>query len=152
MTDDNNNGNNNDDNDNGRGIISTSQDFHQKSLRGFGLKILKTILFLILANFFLFFLVENFEYIHEDLNTFRASRGSRTFPYIYVQLSIRDFLIQIPAIIKVYVIASLRCGRRRREAHLAECFVTFSRRIVFFFLSLPVIYWPYANHDKRVLA
>jgi len=53
--DNNNNGNNNDDNDNGRGIISTSQDFHQKSLRGFGLKILKTIFFLILANFFLFF-------------------------------------------------------------------------------------------------
>jgi len=75
-------------------------------------------------------------------------------------MSIRDFLIQIldiPAIeLKLYifvVIASLRCETRAREAHLAECFVTFSRRVVFFFsLSLPVIYWPYANHDKRVLA
>jgi len=37
---DNNDKNNDDNNDNGRGIISTSQDFHQKSLRGFGLKIL----------------------------------------------------------------------------------------------------------------
>merc|ERR1711962_1520414 len=103
--------------------------------------------FLFWQTFSFFFRVENFEYIHEDSNTFRASRSSRTFPYIYVQLSIRDFLYVI------VVIASLRYGTRAREAHLAECFVTFSRRIVFFFpLSLLVIYWPYANHDKRVLA
>jgi len=130
MTDDNNNGNNNDDNDNGRGIISTSQDFHQKSLRGFGLKILKTILFLILANFFLFFLVENFEYIHEDLNTFRASRGSRTFPYIYVQLSIRDFLIQIPAIIKVYI---CHCRHRVFEMWKTHARSTFGGMLCYIF-------------------
>jgi len=129
MTDDNNNGNNNDDNDNGRGIISTSQDFHQKSLRGFGLKILKTIFFLILANFFLIFRVENFEYIHEDLNTFRASRGSRTFPYIYVQLSIRDFLIQIPAI-KVYI---CHCRHRVFEMWKTHARSTFGGMLCYIF-------------------
>jgi len=46
---DNNDKNNDNNNDNARGIISTSQDFHQKSRRGFGLKILNFFSFL--ANF-----------------------------------------------------------------------------------------------------
>jgi len=44
--DKNNDKNNDNNNDNGRGIISTSQDFHQKSRRGFGLKILNFFSFL----------------------------------------------------------------------------------------------------------
>jgi len=43
---DNNDKNNDNNNDNARGIISTSQDFHQKSRRGFGLKILNFFSFL----------------------------------------------------------------------------------------------------------
>jgi len=95
--------------------------------------------FLFWQTFFLFFLsktlnistkISPFE-PHGALGLFRTymsncpsvifwSKSLRLLKYIYV----------------IVVIASLRCGRRTREAHLAECFVTFSRRIVFFFLFL----------------
>jgi len=79
--------------------------------------------------FFFFFRVENFEYIHEDLNTFRASRGSRTFPYIYVQLSIRDFLIQIPAI-KLYI---CHCRHRVFEMWKTRARSTFGGMLCYIF-------------------
>jgi len=85
--------------------------------------------FLFWQTFFFFFRVENFEYIHEDLNTFRASRGSRTFPYIYVQLSIRDFLIQIPAI-KVYI---CHCRHRVFEMWKTHARSTFGGMLCYIF-------------------